>query len=290
MNYIIGSRGSKLALIQSNAVKEALEKCSPEHTFEIKIIKTSGEKFTDTPLKNIGINNAFTKEIEEQLLSGEIDLAIHSMKDLGTQIPEGLEVKTVLERADVRDVLISKDGKGLMNLKKGAVVATGSLRRKYQLLAKRPDLSVVDIRGNVETRIRKLHENDIDAIVLAAAGVKRLGIEENVTEYFSIEDMVPAATQGTLAAEFASLRADVKALVAQISNEKLQKAAEQERRILAELNVGCHTPIGLYFSEDEGGFKMCSFYAADDGSNAHFYSAKGTEPSAVTEDILSKMI
>lgn len=280
MHYRIGTRGSQLALAQTGHVRDALAAKFPEHTFEIVIVKTTGDRVTQVSLRDVGTTGIFTRELEERLFSGEIDLAIHSMKDMPASSPEGLTIHSVLRRADPRDALITPDGIGFGGLRQGATVATGSLRRKYQLLAKRPDLNIVDIRGNVDTRIQKMHDQKMDGIVLANAGLTRLQRKEQV-HLFSQEEMIPAPTQGILAAEYDSRREDVAALAAAVRDTDTETAALTERAFLSIMQVGCHMPVAAFSTVSDGRIQLKVMYGQADGSQIQFVSAEGTEPAAV---------
>lgn len=199
---VIGSRGSELALWQANHVKSQLEKKNKKISVEIKIIKTKGDKILDVALSKIGDRSLFTKELEVELLERRIDLAVHSLKDLQTQIPDGLKLAAVSKRHNVEDVLIArKKGITIFNLKKGATVATGSLRRRCQLLHHRPDIIITDLRGNITSRIDKFLKSDWDAIILASAGVERLNLKKYISSYIGIELILPAVGQGALGIE-----------------------------------------------------------------------------------------
>lgn len=201
MKYIIGTRGSKLAMVQANEVCQRLQATYPEDSFEIKVITTKGDQIQDRPLDAIGGKGLFVREIEEQILSGEIHIGVHSMKDMPAFLEKGLVFTKSWKREDPRDVLILREKKNLMELAPGSVIATGSKRRKYQLLELRPDLKIIDIRGNVDTRLRKMYEQKLDGIVLAAAGLKRLEMDEIITQYFESDEMVSAPAQGILVLE-----------------------------------------------------------------------------------------
>ncbi len=256
----IGSRGSKLALWQANHVKSVLEVLGYE--CRIEVIKTSGDLRTDVPLKEVGNKGVFTKEIEEALLAGTIDLAVHSLKDMPTVLPEGLSLTATPEREDVRDVLL---GKTLDELKPEERVGTGSLRRVAQLKAMRPDLRIEAIRGNVDTRIRKLQDGQYDAIVLAAAGLRRLGLHEHIRQYLSVEQMCPAVGQGSLAIE---TRLDGGAgyeTVAKLDNAETRAAVTAERAVLARLGGGCEVPIGAYGKVTDGRLHVRGIVISPDG-------------------------
>jgi hydroxymethylbilane synthase len=239
----IGSRGSQLALWQANHVKQLLEELGEECCLEI--IKTRGDLVQNVPLKEVGNKGIFTKEIEEALLDGRIDIAVHSLKDMPTMLPPGLQITATPERQDVRDVLI---GKPLAGLPGGARVGTGSLRRVAQLRALRPDLNVESIRGNVDTRLRKLDDGQYDAIMLAAAGLKRLGLGHRISEFLPLESMCPAVGQGALAIETRSDEGAGMEAARRLNDSGTYAAITAERAVLARLGGGCEVPIGAYAS------------------------------------------
>lgn len=244
--YIIGSRGSELALWQSNWAKSELDKIYPGINVEIRIIKTTGDKILDVPLSNIGDKGLFTKEIENALLSREIDIAVHSLKDLPTVLPHGLIIGAFSERIEQRDVLISKICSRVDDLPIESKVATGSLRRKSQLLNFRPDLNIVDLRGNVTTRIKKFEESDWAAIILAFAGVKRLGLDKYIKQVIPVEIILPAVSQGVMALEIRENDEDVSGIVGSLNNKKSEIETRAERSFLKSLQGGCQVPIGAY--------------------------------------------
>ncbi|RPI69045.1 MAG: hydroxymethylbilane synthase, partial [Ignavibacteriales bacterium] len=226
---IIGSRGSQLALWQANFVKKELEKADKTIAVEIKIIKTKGDKILDVALSKIGDKSLFTKELENQLLEKKIDLAVHSLKDLQTQLPDGLKLSAVSQRHPVEDVLIARKKKiTLQNLKENAVIATGSLRRRCQLLHIRPDVKVVELRGNVPSRIEKFLQSEWDAIILARAGVERLNLKKYISSYISTDEMLPAVGQGALGIETHSKNDFVNNLLTSIHNEDTYRAVLAE--------------------------------------------------------------
>lgn len=241
---IIGSRGSHLALWQTNFVKAKLEEFFPALKFEVKIIKTTGDKMLDVALAKIGDKGLFTKQIETALTTREVDLAVHSLKDLQTVQPENLEIGAVLERELPNDVLISKKYDSLDDLPNGASVATGSLRRKSQLLHYRPDLQVFEIRGNVPTRIKKFEESDLDAIILAFAGVHRLNLDSYIKQIIPFEIMIPAVSQGAMAIEIRSDDVEIKELLQKLNDEETSFCVAAERSFLRHLEGGCQVPIG----------------------------------------------
>lgn len=239
----LGSRGSRLALWQAEYIKEALALAVPELKVEIQVIKTTGDKILDVALSKIGDKGLFTKEIEKELLDGTIDMAVHSMKDLPSQIEAGLCIGAVLPRENPQDVLISQFKRKLSDLPPGAVIGTSSLRRKAQIKHLRPDLKIVELRGNVETRIRKMQEEDMDGIVLAYAGVKRLGFESLISECLSYDLLMPAVGQGAIAVETRAGDTKVLKIVEKINHEPTRIQVEAERSFLARLEGGCQVPI-----------------------------------------------
>lgn len=243
MKYTIGTRGSTLALAQTGMVRDTLEARYPNHEFEIKIIKTTGDKNQTSALSGIGTRGVFVKEIEEQLISGEIDLAVHSMKDMPAEQPDGLRMAPCWKREDPRDALILRTEK---ELRPGMKIGTGSLRRVTQLRAMCEDVECVGLRGNIDTRLRKMETEGLDGIVLAAAGLKRLGLEGRITRYLEADDMIPAAAQGTLALEYRGDRDDVRAMLAACSDPETDRAVAAERHFLKLMGGGCFLPVGAY--------------------------------------------
>jgi hydroxymethylbilane synthase len=239
----LGSRGSQLALWQSECVKKALIKAYPDLSIEIKVIKTTGDKILDVALSKIGDKGLFTKEIEKEMLAGKIDMAVHSMKDLPSQIESGLCIGAVLKRENPQDVLIANGDFKLMDLPFQALVGTSSLRRKAQIKAVRPDLQIVDLRGNVETRIKKLRQGNMDAIILACAGVKRLGYEQEISQYLPYELMLPAPGQGAIAVQARENDSEILSLLTAINDIDTATAVAAERSFLAKLEGGCQVPI-----------------------------------------------
>ena len=239
----IGTRGSQLALWQAEYVRKRLNRQFPDLGVELQIIKTAGDKIQERSLVGLG-KGVFTKEIEIALLDGTIDLAVHSMKDLPTDLPDELRVAAILGREDPRDVLVTQSGLVLDKLPKGAIIGTTSPRRRSQLLHFRPDLKVVDVRGNLDTRLRKLRETELDGIILAAAGIRRLMGQGIITEYFEISRMVPAPGQGALGVEVREDDFEIKALLATINNKHSESEVLAERAVLRGLGGGCQVPIG----------------------------------------------
>lgn len=242
---VIGTRGSQLALWQANWVKSELEK---KHGIEVEleVIKTTGDKILDVPLSQVGGKGLFVKEIEEALLDGRVQLAVHSMKDVPTEFPEGLSLRCITEREDPRDIAIVKDGVKFLDLPKGATVGTSSLRRQSQILNDRADFKIVDVRGNLDTRIRKLEEGEFDAVILAGAGIRRLGWEEKITEYFDPEYMLPAIGQGALGIETKTDDDETNALVDFFNHSDTSDVVIAERALLKRLDGGCQVPIAAF--------------------------------------------
>lgn len=257
---IIGSRGSELALWQANWVQRELQRRFPNLDIPIEIIKTKGDKILDSPLSKIGDKGLFTREIEEALLTRQIDLAVHSLKDLPTHLPDGLMLGAICEREDVRDVFIphpSNPEKTLSGQPQGARIATGSLRRKCQLLSLRPDFEIIDIRGNLNTRMKKLEESDWAGMILARAGVVRLGWGGRIGENIDAETILPAVGQGALGIEIRVGDTRTTELVSSLHHHITAQAALAERALLRKLEGGCQVPIGTFGRvEEEKGEKV----------------------------------
>jgi hydroxymethylbilane synthase len=243
---VLGTRGSQLALRQSEWVKSRLEALAPGVTIAVRRIRTSGDKILDVPLAKIGGKGLFVKEIEEALLSGDIDLAVHSMKDVPTELPKGLAIVCVPPREDARDALISREGHPLKDLSQGARIGTSSLRRQAQLLRYRPDFRIEMLRGNLDTRLRTVREGVYDAIVLAAAGLRRLGWDDRVTEYLPTGICLPAIGQGALGIEAREEDTFLRALVARLEDPPTRTAVLAERALLHRLEGGCQVPIAAH--------------------------------------------
>lgn len=267
LKVIIGSRGSELALWQANFVKSTLEKKNKNVSVEIKIIKTKGDKILDVALSKIGDKSLFTKELETELLNKRIDLAVHSLKDLQTEIPKGLKLVAVTKRHNVHDVLIArKKGTTIFNLPEGATIATGSLRRKCQLLHIRPDLNLVELRGNVPSRIKKFLESDWDAIILARAGVERLKLNKNISSIIKTDVMLPAVGQGALGIETRADNKIVNDILKSIHHEETYNAVLAERALLKTLEGGCQVPIGAFAEVKPNGLFLDAMVGSLDGS------------------------
>ena len=277
-HVVIGSRGSILALAQANLVKNSLEANYPDLTFEIKEIVTSGDKDLKSNWENsnASLKSFFTKEIEQELLDGQIDIAVHSMKDMPAVSPKGLICGAIPDREDARDVLITK-GDFLVTLPKGAKVGTSSLRRAMNLKAVRPDFEIKHLRGNIHTRLKKLETEDYDAIILAAAGLKRTGMADKITEYLSGEAFPPAPAQGVLYIQCRENDEEIKGILKSIHNEDIAKIVEIEREFSKIFDGGCHTPMGCYSQVDEDKIKFIGAYSHD-----------GKQIRVVIEDNLAK--
>jgi hydroxymethylbilane synthase len=270
---IVGSRGSNLALFQANWVKSGLEHQYPDLAVDIKVIKTSGDVFTEAPLSQIGGKGLFTKEIEEALFRHEIDLAVHSLKDLPTVLPDGLCLAAVSQREDVRDAFLSNKYASLSELPPGAQVGTSSLRRQSQLLHVRGDVQVRNLRGNLETRIRKLKEGHYDAIILACAGLIRLGYADQIRERISVDLMCPAIGQGALGIE---VRCDdylTLERVQSLNHSDTRLAVEAERALLRRLGGGCQVPIAGFARIENRELRMLGVIASPDGKKIYRHTA-----------------
>ena len=277
-HVVIGSRGSILALAQANLVKNSLEANYPDLTFEIKEIVTSGDKDLKSNWENsnASLKSFFTKEIEQELLDGQIDIAVHSMKDMPAVSPKGLICGAIPDREDARDVLISKNG-FLVTLPQGAKIGTSSLRRVMNLKAIRPDFEIKHLRGNIHTRLKKLETEDYDAIILAAAGLKRTGMADKITEYLSGEAFPPAPAQGVLYIQCRENDEEIKGILKSIHNEDIAKIVEIEREFSKIFDGGCHTPMGCYSQVDGDKIKFIGAYSHD-----------GKQIRVVIEDDLAK--
>ena len=277
----IGSRGSQLALWQANWVKSRLEELGEE--CRIEIIHTTGDKIQDVALSKVGTKGLFTKEIEEALLDGRIDLAVHSLKDMPTDLPDGLILAAIPPREDVRDAIV---GCKLDALKRGAKVGTSSLRRMAQLRALRPDLNIESVRGNVDTRLRKQQEGQYDAILLASAGLNRLGLSDRIAEIISVEKMCPAVGQGALAIE--TRVGD--SVVGKLDHLPTRRAVTAERAVLRALGGGCQVPIGAYAVADGSGVHVQAVVIAPDASAMIRLEARGEDPEKVGADLGQELL
>jgi hydroxymethylbilane synthase len=278
----IGTRGSPLALVQAGLVRDALARAHPDLAVEIVPIKTTGDRVQDRRLMEIGGKGLFTKEIEEALLDGRIDCAVHSMKDLETWLPEGLRIGAMLPREDARDALIARTGTSIVGLPRDSVVGTSSLRRQAQLLALRPDLKVVALRGNVETRLRKLAAGEADATLLAVAGLKRLGMLDKATAILGSGEILPAVGQGAIGVEIRSDDARMRDLLVALDDRATTLCVTAERACLAELDGSCHTPIAAHAElvDGEGTMHLRALIALPNGTSVHRDESRGPAAEA----------
>jgi len=276
----IGSRGSDLALWQTGFVKATLEASWPDADFAVRIIKTKGDAVLDTALSKIGDKGLFTKEIETALLAGEIDLAVHSLKDLPTVQPEGLRIGAVSQRETPNDVLISRKFGTIDDLPQGARVATGSLRRRSQMLAYRPDLEIVEIRGNVPTRIEKFRASDLDALILAYAGVHRLGLDSHISQVVPTTILLPAVGQGVMAVEIRDGDEAVETMLGAFNDRETEACVTAERAFLRRLEGGCQVPIGAYATISDKKLRLEGFVGTTDGARVIRESSGGAPADA----------
>jgi hydroxymethylbilane synthase len=275
----IGTRGSALALWQANFVRERLEK-SFGLAAELVLVKTAGDKFTQASVTRMGLKGVFIKELEDELLDGRVDLAVHSMKDVPTVIPEGLAFPAITKREDPRDCLVSREGRKLAALAPGARVGTSSLRRQSQLRHVRADLDVRDLRGNVDTRLRKLEEGQYDAIVVAKAGMDRLGASDKITEVFSSDVMLPAVGQGALGIEARAADNTLLDVLAGLDDAETRTAVTAERALLAELEGGCQVPLGAWGRIERGELILEACLLSVDGTDYLRHRANGSPADA----------
>lgn len=277
----IGTRGSKLALIQANLVKTIIKQKFIDSTINLKIIKTKGDKILNSPLSQIGDKGLFTKELEDGLIKKEIDIAIHSLKDMPTELPDSLILGAVLKRGFVEDVLISRQGKCLNELGPKDTIATSSLRRKAQLLKFNPDFNIIDIRGNIDTRIKKMKTGYCDSIILAAAGIHRTGCENEITEYIKSDIMMPAACQGIIGMEIRKDDRFIINVLKKINHKETLISAHAERAFLKRLEGGCQVPIGCITSINGEKFNITGIISNLEGNKVIKKSRNGTLKTAV---------
>ena len=290
----IGTRGSKLALFQANWVREKLVQAHPDLKVTLVTLKTTGDKILDVPLAKIGGKGLFVKEIEEALIQKRVDLAVHSIKDVPTELPKELHLSAITEREDPRDVFISRDGKPWRELRQGAKIGTSSLRRKAQLLHLRPDLELIALRGNLDTRLKKLEKEHLDAIVVALAGVKRLGLELRITEILPVETSLPAIGQGALGIETRRGDEDVEERIHFLNDPLSAITVSAERAFLKKLEGGCQVPIAAFAQVIDSKLRIDGLVATVDGATLikhhlegpiHRAESLGTE---LAEILLSK--
>jgi len=277
----IGSRGSQLALWQANHISSLLRERG--HEVELEIIKTTGDKITDVALAKVGTKGMFTKEIEEALAAGRVDLAVHSLKDLPTELPSGFEIAAITKRENPRDVFLSVRYANIEELPEGAKIGTSSLRRQAQLKARRPDLDIFPLRGNVDTRVRKLEEGNYDAIILAAAGLFRLGKTQLVKQVIDEELMCPAAGQGALGIEIREGDAAMREHLRFLDDAAARATTTCERALLNKLGGGCQVPIGAFAEEENGVLRLTGICARPDGTELIREVQTGTDPVELGE-------
>ncbi|MBD3226101.1 MAG: hydroxymethylbilane synthase [Caldithrix sp.] len=265
-NIRIGTRGSQLAVWQADFVTTALRKARPDCNFERVIIKTEGDRDQKSSLTRIGGQGVFTKAIEDALLEHNIDIAVHSLKDLPSQMTEGLMLGAVPRRASVKDVLVTRKGKTLRDLKEKARIATGSIRRRCQLLRQRPDLEMVDLRGNIDTRLRKLQDNDFDALIMAHAALIRLALQKVQYQPFEINEMIPAVGQGAIGIQVRVADEKTRDIVQAVNHEPAMQAVTAERAYLRRLDSGCQFPVGALAEIHNNTIELNGFVSNHDGS------------------------
>jgi hydroxymethylbilane synthase len=278
----IGTRASKLALWQANWVKSALIERYPRQKIELVTIKTKGDKILDVPLAMVGGKGLFVKEIEQALLNGRIDIAVHSMKDMPAEIPAGLCIGAIPTREDPADVLISKNGLHLSDLKQSSVIGTSSLRRGAQIRHARPDIVIAPLRGNVETRLKKLQTENLDAVVLAAAGVKRLNLEHRITEYLDFDIMLPAVGQGALSIEIRQNDPNIQPMITALDDPHTRAIVRGERAFLNRLGGSCQVPIAGHGGINRDTFNLTGLVADLDGSRILKATLSGSTDSTET--------
>ncbi|CEN22670.1 porphobilinogen deaminase [[Clostridium] sordellii] len=266
MKIVVGSRGSNLALTQTNWVISELKKHHPNIEFEVKIIKTKGDLIQNVSLDKIGDKGLFVKEIEQQLIDKKIDIAVHSMKDMPSSLPEGLKFAGIPKREDIRDVLILKEGySSLEDLPNGAKIGSGSKRRKYQLLKHRPDLDIVPIRGNIETRMRKIEDENLCGVILAAAGLIRAGLKDKISCYLDVDKIIPAPAQGALGIEIRQEDPEVEKILDCLTDKVSEIQVSAERGFLDGINGSCHIPIGAYCEVNGENINLTGLYGDEEG-------------------------
>ena len=278
----IGTRASKLALWQANWVQSALSEKFPGQKVELVTIKTKGDKILDVPLAKVGGKGLFVKEIEQALLEGRIDLAVHSMKDMPAEIPEGLYIGAIPQREDPADVLVARENLEFSNLKRGAVIGTSSLRRAAQLRHARPDISITPLRGNLDTRLKKLQTENLDAIVLAAAGIKRLNLTHRITQYLQADIMLPAVGQGALCIEMRRDDPIIAPMLATLDHANSRTVVLGERAFLNHLGGSCQVPIAGHGEINRNTFNLTGLVADLDGSRILKATLSGSTDSTET--------
>ncbi|MEE9264032.1 MAG: hydroxymethylbilane synthase [Vicinamibacteria bacterium] len=288
----VGTRGSELALAQTRGIVATLKQRLPDIEIEIQVIKTTGDVVTDVPLSQVGDRGLFIKEIENALLDGSVDFAVHSMKDLPSSLPSGLTIAAVTARLDPRDVLISREARSIEALPRNGPLATGSLRRRSQVLALRPDLRVVALRGNITTRLRKFDESSWDSMILASAGLTRLGLEERIVTAIPVDQMLPAVGQGALGLEARADDPEVLECLTSLNDEESATAVTAERALLRRLQGGCQVPIGAHGRILESGLVLEAYIGSTDGRRHLRRQAEGASERAeeIGESLAEQML
>ncbi len=290
MKYRIGTRGSKLALAQTENVCGRLREAYPGHEFEICVVRTKGDQIQDKPLNQIGDNGLFVREIEERILTGELDIGVHSMKDMPVTPADGLTFSKTWKREDPRDVLVLREAASLDELPEGAVIATGSIRRSLQIRQMRPDIRVTGIRGNVDTRLRKMEAQKLDGVILAAAGLHRLGMRDAVTVYMEPDEMIPAPAQGALALELREDDVELKEMLDALSDRKSDDTVAVERCFLQKTGSSCHVPVGAFCDEPENGtYRLRAFFGNETGTKTKRVTVTGDRPERLAEEAWSRI-
>ncbi|MBI2846682.1 MAG: hydroxymethylbilane synthase [Chloroflexi bacterium] len=289
---VVGTRGSALALKQAQITLDALKSACTEMRFALKTIRTQGDREQDKPLSRFSSTGVFVKELESALLRGEIDLAVHSLKDLPTELPKGLTLGAFIEREDARDVLVSRGNITLADLPRGATVGSGCPRRTAQLKAIRPDLEMKEIRGNVDTRIRKLVAGEYDGVVLAAAGLLRMGWADRIAEYLPYDICLPAAGQGAIAVEVRSNAIEVAGIVARIDHYNTRQAVTAERLFLSHLGGGCQVPISSYGQIRDGVLLLKGVMASQNGERLLRAEVEGDQedPEGIAKELAERLL
>jgi hydroxymethylbilane synthase len=288
---VVGTRKSPLALTQTEWVLGELKKHHPGLEIGMEKIVTKGDRILDVTLSKVGGKGLFIKEIEQAMFDGKIDFAVHSLKDMPTEMPNGLMIAAITKREDPRDVVITRDGCGFTDLPLGARVGTSSLRRAAQLRHSRPDIEVVSVRGNINTRLAKLEEMELDAIVLAAAGLERMGWADKISERLPTDLCIPAVGQGALAIQCRSDDEEIRELLMALDDEETRRIVLAERTLLGKLNGGCQIPIGAYAEVvEEGELKLTGIVGSSDGLTLLRESAAGTDPVALGHAVSDRLI
>jgi hydroxymethylbilane synthase len=288
--WVVGTRRSKLALTQTGWVMDRIREACPDRPLRTEKIVTKGDRILNVTLSKVGGKGLFVKEIEQALLDGRIDLAVHSMKDMPAEMPQGLVIGAVPVRENPLDCLISRDGHKLSELPAGALVGTSSLRRQAQILAARPDLRVEPVRGNLDTRIEKMERGEFDAIILAAAGLNRMGWTDRVTEMIPMDVMLPAVGQGALAIQCREDDRELLEALARIHHEETARAVRAERAFLAAFEGGCHLPLAAYAEVREGKVRLTGLVADPDGKRVIRGEREGLDELAVGQSLAKELI